>query len=249
MDTQKFTKEKDYTGRIMMLRKILSVMMCASLPMACWSWGSGFYVGGGMGADTTDYYIKSYIKQDPSQQKFSVINILDGGAAQGIFGTLFGGYSIIRQAFYFAGEANYNGSTAAYTTTNNEFDHSTFQSSDTRMKMIPNWGLSLIPGWFMFQDSALIYGRVGYAGSVFRVDTSDTSLADITHTISGFRYGAGIEKRVYKNLGLRFEYNHIIYASSTIYHVDASNGAITPKQTVIIPQTNQFEFGLVYRFC
>lgn len=230
-----------------MLRKLISVMLFA-LPITSWSWGPGFYVGGGFGADAVDFNQKAYIDQPPNFQKFSVFNNTED-AAQGIFGTLFGGYSFIRQAFHFGVEGNINASTAEFNTTNREFDHSTKQVANSRYRIIPNWGVSVLPGWFMFQDSALIFARVGYAGGVFNIKTSDTSLENVNDVLSGFRYGLGIEKRVYKNVGLRFEYNHIIYESSTVYHVDTSNGALTVKQTVVIPETNQFEFSLVYRFC
>lgn len=229
-----------------MLRKLLSIMLLA-LPLSCWAWGSGFYLGAGTGADTLDYYVQSYIKQAPTQQKFSVLTETDY-AAQGIFGSLFGGYSFVREGFYLAGEVNVNASSAKLKTTNSEFDHPEQLATYVRYKLVPNWGISVLPGWILLQDTALLYGRVGYAGGVFRINTTDSSLACVNQVLSGFRYGFGIEKNLFKNLDVRLEYNHIIYENSTVYHVDKSNTATTPKQTVITPQTNQFEFGLVYRF-
>lgn len=236
------------SGRKVMLKKLISVMLFA-LPMTCLAWGSsGFYVGGGVGADTIDFSNKSYVKQPPAEQKFSVLNETDN-AAQGLLGSLFGGYSYVHENFYLAGETNINVSSAAFKTTNSEFDHPAGQATYARMKIIPSWGLSVLPGWLLLQDTALIYARFGYAGGDFHINTTDSSLGNISQVLSGFRYGLGIEKRIYKNIGLRFEYSHIIYQSSTVYKVDASNGLVTPKQTVILPQTNQFELGLVYRFC
>lgn len=230
-----------------MLRKLISAMMFA-LPLSCWGWGSGLYVGGGLGGDSIDFYNKSYIKQDPTQQLFSVINTTEQ-AAQGIFGTGFAGYGFVREAFYLAGEANINGSTAAFKTTNKEYDHPGMQATYTRTKILPSWGLSVLPGWLLLQDTTLLYGRFGYAGGLFNITTTDSSLSGTNQVLSGIRFGVGIEKRLYKHFGVRLEYNHIIYQSNSVNHVDTSNTAVTYKHSVTTPQTNQFEFGFVYRFC
>lgn len=230
-----------------MLKKLISTLLFV-LPTVGWGWGPGYYIGTGLGADTTDYLENAYIKQAPDQPGvFSAINETHL-AAEGLFGTLFGGYAFFHDRFYFAGEGNFNASTAKFDMTNKEFDHASKQISKTRFQILPSWGLSVLPGWLLLEETALIYGRFGYAGGIFVVDTSDTSLEDVDKVISGFRYGLGLEKRIYKNLGVRFEYSHIIYQTTTIFHVDTSNGAVTPKQTRIIPQSNQFEFSLIYRF-
>lgn len=230
-----------------MLRKFISVIMLA-LPLTSWGWGSGFYVGGGLGADAVDFYDETYIKQPPSAEAFSVINTIHQ-SAQGIFGSVFGGYSWIREAFYIGIEGNFNGSTSAFKTTNQEFDHATKTRSYAKTNILPNWGVSFLPGWLLLQDTTLIYGRFGYAGGIFHVTTTDSSLTNVNHVISGIRYGIGIEKRLYQHFGIRLEYNHIMYQGTTSEHFDISSGAPTYKQSVITPQTNQFELGFVYRFC
>lgn len=230
-----------------MFRKCISMMML-TLPLTSWGWGAGYYVGGGVGAQAIDYNYKTYTHQAPDQQAFSVLTETHY-SAQGIFGTAFGGYSWVRQNFYLATEVNVDAGTATFKTTNSEFDHPDMQATFARLKLIPTWGLSLIPGWVLCQDTTLLYARVGYEGGVFQITSTDSSLKPITDTLAGFRYGFGIEKRLFKNWDLRLEYDHIIYKSSTTFKIDDSSGFITQKQTAVIPQVNQFEFGLVYRFC
>lgn len=229
-----------------MLKKLLSIILVA-LPLSSFGFQTGWYYGAGVGANALDFFERAYIKQDASQQQFSVINE-DYKAAQGVFLNGLGGYGYVCQHFYLAGEGNLQGSTARFRTSNKEFDHPEKQVANTHFWLLPEWGLSGVSG-FILPENTLVYARFGYVGGVFRLDTSDSSLANTRDTLSGIRYGLGIEKTIYCHLGLRFEYSHLKYQSSKIFHVDSSNGAITPKQTIITPESNQFELGLIYRFC
>lgn len=229
-----------------MLRKLISTLAC-TLPLTCWGWGTGYYVGAGLGGDFINFNEDAYVKQSPNQNFFSAVNTVDK-SAQGVFGTLFGGYSWKRQRLYMAVEGNLNASTAQALTINKEFDHLPYNLSTALYQLVPTWGLSGIAG-MMFPETTLVYARFGYSGARLLVETTDTSLANADNILAGVRFGFGVEKWLWRNLSARMEYDHTQYQGSTIFHIDESNGAITPKQTILTPSSNDVEFSLIYRFC
>ncbi|MBX7066285.1 MAG: porin family protein [Parachlamydiales bacterium] len=216
---------------------ILGVSECCD----CNCWGSGLYLGIGAGADTVDFYRKAHI-----QTSFNNFDVIDKThlAAQGIFGTIFGGYGWSRKMFYVGGELNWNPkSSAVFHYSNVERIH--HNGSVVKYEIDQSWGGSLLMG-ALLQNTALIYGRAGYSRGNFRIRTTDDSLANASAWLNGIRLGAGIAKQIYKNFAIRFEYNHIYYS----HHTDTvfiPSAGITQK-TRVSPQTNQFEFGFYYTF-
>lgn len=222
-----------------MLKKLsLVVMLITPLSvLACW--GSGFYIGAGIGSDTTDFNVTSYVSQPGN---FNVINKTEL-AAQGVLGDLFAGYSWHRNWFYLAGELNGNISSAKFNTSNDELVHSNY--SQTSYKINPTWGVSLLPG-VLLPETTLLYGRVGYTDGKFVINTTDISLANDKTWLSGLRLGVGLEKRIYNKIGLRAEYSHISYKGQSETVFDPV-GNVT-KETNVDPDSNQFELGIDYRF-
>lgn len=230
-----------------MAKKILFLIL-SLLPLCTWSyqqpccwsaWGSGLYLGTGIGVDATEFRITSY----PSQAgNFNVINKTQV-SAQGILGDLFAGYSLRYCWLSLAGEINGSLSSARFHTSNQDFVHDSF--AGTTYKMNRSWGISVLPG-IILPETTMLYGRVGYVSGYFNSETTDNSLANVSTRLNGLRYGLGIQKRLCKNLDMRFEYSRISYQdhSDTVFE---PIGAVT-KQTIITPFSNQFMLGAVYRF-
>lgn len=221
-----------------MLKKLIVIPLFA-LPLSCFAWSNGAYVGAGIGIDTADFNVTTYPQKTG---EFNVINTTEW-ATQGVLGNIFGGYSWHHNWFYLAGELNGNLSSAYFTTSNEDKVHSSF--SQTTIKMNKSWGIGLLPGIILPQDT-LLYARVGYVDGNFHVSTTDVSLANTNTWLNGLRLGLGIEKTIHKNWGLRLEYSHISYEqqSSTV-NIPADSFT---KKTDITPDSNQFELGIVYRF-
>ncbi len=201
------------------------------------AWSCGFYVGAGLGPEATDFKQSSTIVSPGS---FNVKNTTHFSGT-GFFGSLFGGYAWNQKQFYLAGEANINMSSLDFQASNDEFIHSSF--SETHYKMQHEVGLSILPG-YLFTNTTLFYGRLGYANGNFKISTTDTSLTNINRNLSGFRYGLGMNQTITQHFSVRMEYSHIDYQNTSFTVVD---GAVT-KNTSISPKTDQVEFGLVYNF-
>ncbi len=222
-----------------MSKKLIALILLSS-PLSCWAaWGSGFYLGAGIGADTTDFKVTSTPQKSG---EFSVINNTEE-AAQGVLGDLFGGYSWHYQWFYLAAELNGNLSSAKFTTSNNELVHSSY--SQTSYKINRSWGIGVLPG-VLLPETTLLYGRVGYVDGDFHINTSDTSLVNANTWLDGLRLGVGLEKRIYKDFSIRAEYSHISYQKQSGTASDPSIGFT--KKTDVSPDSNQFEFAVDYRF-
>lgn len=198
---------------------------------------SGFYLGAGVGPESIDFKKGSHFVQGTNA------NVIDKSkqSGWGWFGSLFGGYGWIHKSFYLAGELNANISSAEFNSSNNEYVHQSFSS--TNYKMNPSYGISVLPG-YLFSDATLFYGRLGYANSQFKLSTNDTSLKNINTTLNGFRFGAGIRQVISKKLAVRLEYSQVDYQKVSMHVV---TGPII-KDTIITPRTGQVEFGLVYNF-
>lgn len=210
------------------------------IPTCCWGFGKGFYVGGGVGVDAVDFYTKSSVQRLNS---FNVVNKTQL-AGQGILGDIFGGYSWRYCQFNLAGEINGMLSNTQFQTSNEELNRN--QIAETTYKINRSWGLSVLPGIFL-PGSTLVYGRVGYVGGFFDIETTDNSLADASKMLNGIRYGLGVQKTICRNFDVRFEYSHLHYQSheETVFE---PVGGVT-KTTTVSPENNQFELGVVYRFC
>lgn len=115
-------------------------------------------------------------------------------------------------------------------------------SADTDVKVKSSYGISLIPG-FKLSSSNLLYLRFGYSWANMSVNQSvvdeGVTIYDISQskTPGGINYGLGVETALYRNLSMRFEYNHTTYSSFD-----------TDLNTQISPADNQLLLGILYRF-
>lgn len=218
-----------------MLQKYLAGMFLLPLSLSAWSMGP--YLGLGFGPDLIDFNQKSQVSQ---ADNFNVLNKAHF-AASGVFGSLFAGYARHYQSFYLAGEINGNLSSTNSKSSNDEFIHLSFTA--TKYKMNRNYGISLLPG-FLYSDSLLFFGRLGYTNGHFQSITTDVSLANTSKNLDGFRAGLGLKQMLNPHWGVRMEYSHINYAKVRFATLDNA----TSKLTSIHPQANQFEFALIYNF-
>ncbi len=232
-----------------MIKRLHIAAVLFSLTSSCWA--SGFYVGAGLGPDLANFRVTSHVNQVHNGILTFNVKNYEQLSGTGVFGTIFAGYGkklpglewcrCKLNGFYLAGELNANVSTLRHRNFNSEYVHQVFSTTTYRMRY--GFGASIIPG-YLYTDTTLFYGRLGYANGNFKVTTSDISLKDINKNLSGFRWGLGIKQSVTPQLAVRVEYSHIGYNSKTIRTVTAVN-----KKTQFTPYTNQVEFGLVYDFC
>lgn len=221
--------------------KLLSIALFFTLPTSSWSWPSGFYLGGGMGADSANFQQKGYVKIPPDFKIVKKTKL----SGSGPFGTVFAGYGFDPgEMFYLAGEVNVKASDAKFRGTNKKSIHK--KVSKTTYKANRSWGVSLLYG-VIFPETALLYGKVGYVQGSLHVNTSDDSLANENTLRNKVRYGFGVEKRIFINLSARFDYTRISNNRHNKSTVDPYNHVT--KKTVVKPNTNQYEFAFLYRFC
>lgn len=235
-----------------MLKK-LSVTLLLITPLTCFAmWGQpGPYLGAGIGIDAVDFEQTAFVTRTGASLQegaFQVKNDTEN-AAQGLMGTLFAGYALTHGMFYLAGEVNGDLSNAKFESSNQNFTANT--NAGLTYKINRSWGASALPGIYLPWCS-LLYGRVGYEGGSFHINSSDVSIPSVDKTLNGLRLGLGLEKQVSKNLSLRLEYSHVQYQGLTRTYVDnsdAAEGHVFTKKTSIDPYVNQFVLGVVYRFC
>ncbi|MEO8400848.1 MAG: outer membrane beta-barrel protein [Gammaproteobacteria bacterium] len=220
-----------------MLRKtkISAVLLFVfSTPGFC----SGFYLGAGVGPEYASFKKDSHFVQGINA------NVIDKSqlSGWGTFGSIFGGYGWIHKSFYLAGELNANVSSVNSHSSNSEYVHQTFSSTDYKMKH--SYGISVIPG-YLFSPITLFYARLGYTNSNFKISTSDASLANIDTNLDGFRFGAGIKQTISEKLAVRLECSQVNYQRKSMRVIVSP---VITKTTKINPQTGQVEFGLIYNF-
>lgn len=220
-----------------MLKKIITPILFM-LSTSCWAWGTGFYGGAGIGVDAVDFRETAYV-QNPNTNVINKTQL----AGQGVLGDLFAGYSWSRCWFYLAGELNGNLSSAKFHISNDEFIHNAF--ANTTYKIDRSWGISALPG-IVLPCTTLLYGRVGYTSGYFDIQTNDISLANASSRLNGIRYGIGLQKQIYRNFDMRFEYSHINYQDHSQLVFTTGD---TTKKTIVSPNNNQFVLGFIYRFC
>lgn len=220
-----------------MFRKLIALI--SVLPISCFAIDVGPYIGIGIGADTTNFDIKT----NPTVPGDFMVTNTTQESAVGVLGNIFAGYSWSYDWFYVAAEINGSLSSAQFETTNNEQIHHTY--SKTTQNIDSAWGIGMLPGILWPQQDALLYTRIGYVQGYLQVDTTDTSLKNIDFWTNGLRLGLGIEKTVYQNWDIRLEYSHISYEEkSSSVHITSSNFS---KTTDITPSSNQFELDVIYR--
>jgi outer membrane immunogenic protein len=201
------------------------------------SFGSGFYIGAGIGADTASFNKYGHISQ------LSNFNTLDKThvSGVGVLGTLFGGYAWMKQAWYLAAEINGNISSLNFKSTNEEYVHQNFVS--TRFKMNNSFGISALPG-YLWSDDTLFYGRLGYNNGQLKVTTGDVSLGNISTRLNGFRYGLGLKQKLNDRFAVRVEYSQVSYGSASSTTFDALSSTL--KENRISPTERLVELGIVY---
>jgi len=200
--------------------------------------GAGFYAGAGVGVDTVNFKQVSNV----FSTNFDVIN-KSHLSASGVFGTLFGGYELLCNQFYLAGEINGNLSSTGTTTSNKEFVHG--DMTDVILKVNNNFGVSIMPG-YQFSPATLFYGRSGMANSKIQQKSSDISLEYFTKRRTGFRYGLGIKQALNERVALRLDYSRVDYHNINTDTADPV-GKVS-KWTKINPLQQLVELGVVIKF-
>lgn len=221
-----------------MLRKIhlaSLILLAFSSPTL----GAGFYVGAGVGPDHADFGLNSHVTLPGSFDVISKTHL----SGLGVFGSLFAGYGWNYRRLSLAGEINADLNSIESKTSNSEFIHQSFASSN--FKISPVFGISLLPG-YIFSKTTLFYTRFGYSDADFKISTSDVSLKNINQYVSGFRFGAGMKEALTRNLSVRIEYSQVRYSDPSFTTVDPLSGVTDTSS--FRPQTQQVEFGLVYNF-
>lgn len=209
----------------------------------------GSYVGVGIGPETANFKQKAlFIGRAPSAD----VRVIDTNrfAGKGAFASLFAGFDFgfpmcdpNCDNLYFGIEANANIRNLKHKYTNKEFVNINF-NHDYR-KMHYDLGISVLPG-ILFSNCSLLYARLGYSNGKFKVDTTDTSLQNISTSRNGFRYGLGFRQSLSECLSLRLEYSQINYKRFKMFTYDPIGNAA--KTTHTTPHIQRFEVGLLFTF-
>jgi len=206
------------------------------------------YVGLGVGPETANFKQKAVvIGRNPSN--FTAID-KNQFAAKGAFASLFGGVGFQFpmcdshcDRIYLGIEGNANIRSLMHKATNRELINSNY--NHTYYKMHYDFGVSLLPG-ILISDCNLFYGRLGYANGKFKVNTTDTSLQNISRTLNGLRYGLGFRQRLNECLSFRLEYGQVNYKKIKMFTYDPVGNVA--KTTHITPYIQRFELGLLFNF-
>lgn len=154
----------------------------------------------------------------------------------GFKGGLFAGVSgRICPGLYLAGElfGNKGSTKSAYKI----FNHS---GSIGKIRTTYDYGLSFIPG-YMFAPSTILYARMGVI--IANVDwtqipsTNGTGRVSSTNNVYGAQFGVGLEQLLIRHVFVRAEYDFSSYQSRVTF------------DNKIYPQNNEFNLGLLYKFC
>lgn len=212
----------------------------------CWSSHENFYIGLGIGPEAATIKQYSTIAQEGN---FAVVNNTILGA-RSFSGSIFAGYNfdLCRLNPTMANlalglEANFNGSSLKYQSSNLELLHSNFNYAYYKLRQ--SFGLSLLPGFYV-SDCTLLYARLGYTIRNFVVATTEITIPNINKSISGSRYGLGIEQYFNDCFSLRLDYSFSYYKKTNLLGFDFGSG--TGKYTSFVPRTSLLEIGLAYHF-
>jgi len=204
---------------------------------------AAFYAGAGLGPEALDFKQQSHIVSfDPAHPEQG-FNVQDNThlSGTGVFGTIFAGYGHLNGKFYLAGEVNGNLSSSRFKSSNVEAIRGT--SSASKYEMNDAFGVSIQPG-FQYSADTLFYARAGYSNAHFKVITSDSSLANVSKRLDGFRWGLGIKRAINERFALRMEYSQVNYNSASMSTLDPLSGV--SKTTKVSPLQQAVEFGLVF---
>ncbi len=208
----------------------------------------GSYLGFGLGPETANFKQKALvIGRTPSNFRAIDTNRFAG---KGTFASLFGGFDFALpicdpkcDSLYLGIEANANIRRLRHKATNREFINVSY--NHTYRKMHYDFGISFLPG-ILFSECNILYARLGYSNGKFKVDTTDTSLQNISKSLNGFRYGLGFRQRLSECLSLRLEYGQINYKKLKMFTYDPVGNVA--KTTHIRPDIQRFELGLLFNF-
>lgn len=206
---------------------------------------AGFYAGAGLGPDIVDFRQKAHVLYSNPAHPNEGFNVYEKThlSGTGLFGTLFAGFGAVRGRYYLAGEVNGNVSSTEFKMSNVETVHHSFSAS--RYKINNVWGVSVLPGFQVFQDT-LAYGRFGYVNGQFKVGTSDASLANVSKRLDGFRWGLGGQRAITQRVAVRMEYSQSFYASAKMSTFDTVSSV--SKVTRVSPFQQLVELGLIVHF-
>jgi opacity protein-like surface antigen len=220
----------------------------------------GFYVGVGAGYDS--YRIKD-------RDDLTIVDAADvtlgstseslNHSATGWMGGIFAGYGHYFDMFYLGAELNGNMSNADAT---RSMTDSNGDSAHLKIKARGSYGIGVLPG-IKVNDSTLLYARLGYLRTNFKVNESSTDDAgdldgdqNVTYSYSsskwrnGFNYGVGLETYIAENVSVRGEYTHTSYQSksNSVAMIDADLGTTTTITSKLKPSNNEFMLSVLYHF-
>ncbi|RUR15252.1 outer membrane protein [Legionella septentrionalis] len=200
---------------------------------------AGFYAGASMGPEGASFKQRSHVT------RLGTFDVIDTNhfAGTGMFASVFGGYSLIINHFYVAGEVNANLSSVQYDLINKEYIHQTV--SKTYFKVKSSESVSILPG-YMLASNTVLYGRLGYANGRVKIVEADPTIHSQAKNRNGFRYGLGLRHALTAKLAFMLDYSQINYTSlkSSVFEPFG----MVAKTTKISPNTAQVGFGLIYNF-
>lgn len=227
------------------MQRMQRIYTTALITLALSTAHAGFYVGAGLGPNSTNFKHYAHFTQ-PGAHGANVIQKTPYGGT-GIFGTLFSGYEYLHNHYVLAAEINGNVNSVSVLTSNKNYSPINFTSTSYAIKN--NFGVSILPG-YQVSKSTQLYGRLGYVNGEVRIKGNDNSLTNISHRRNGFRPGLGIKHQLTEHVALRMEYSQALYAKTNMRvstpNSTADMGAFT-KSTTVTPQQQTFEFGIVLR--
>lgn len=202
--------------------------------------GTGFYLGGALGASTV--------------LNMRTVNGVTGGAPTKYTGqstdtepvwSAFAGYSANMGRFYLAGEieASANQTLATETILTNG---SVTESYTDKLSWL--WALTLRPG-YIFNQGTLAYARLGAIGGQFshtpQMEAGNnrtfTSGSSSKQHVCGVRAGGGLETFISQNVSLRADY--VVDYIPNVKLPDKSVAGVTEKINIL---NNEFKLGIAY---
>lgn len=149
----------------------------------------------------------------------------------GLTGGLLAGYgAAINQAVYLGGEA--------FTTVGNMSSSAKTTSIGTtdKLRSIYSYGVDFMPGYKVL-DTTMLYAKVGVVKTRFKLTQRSSTLANGTseQTVSGARFGVGVQQALTSNVDFRGEVVHTAYNS---FHACSNK---------LSPSSNMLTLGFVYK--
>lgn len=229
----------------------------------------GFYLGVGVGYDSYRAHQSTNVDIDDPVLALEILEnpLSFNHSATGWMGGLFAGYGHYFDMFYLGAELNANASNA-----DTSFSRSVttfvgtpiqaFSSYNVNVKARTSYGVALLPG-IKLNDSSLLYVRLGYLRSNFKISENFTNPISIfvppflvsgssNKWVNGFNYGVGIETAIAEQVSIRGEFDHTQFNSRTISHTFVNQpfvGDVVTTSTSIKPSNNEFMLSLLYHFC